>query len=71
MNKGRWILLGFNLVLATTLLVQPGAASTRSDDCVSECVREWAECVQDGGWDCYRRINECLTEKCIPVWRPY
>ena len=72
MNKGRWILLGFNLVLATAILAQPGqAASAHNGDCVSDCVLEWTECVLDGGWDCYWRINECLLEKCVPVWRPF
>lgn len=71
MNKGRWILLGFNLVLATTILVQPGqAAPAQSGDCVRECMLEWTECIQAGDWDCYWRISECLFEKCFPIWGP-
>lgn len=69
MNKRRRILLGFNIVLAATILAQPGVASTRSsDDCTAACVREWSECVLDGDWDCYWRINECFVQKCL--WGP-
>ena len=49
-KAGRWVLLGFNLVLATAILAQPGqAASARGGDCVSDCGLAWSDCVR-GRW---------------------
>ena len=50
-KAGRWVLLGFNLVLATAILAQPGQAESArgGNDCFAECFRGWAGCVLDGG----------------------
>lgn len=66
----RWVLLGFNLVLSTAILAQPGrAASARGgDDCVNECLGGWAECVLDGEWGCNYEVNECLRGCYFPTW---
>lgn len=67
MKRGRWVLLGLNLVLATAILAQPGqAASARGGDCVGECVLGWWECVRDGEWGCYYELNRCL-EDCLRI----
>ena len=62
MNKRRWTLLGFNLLLAGAILAEPGRASPVRDGnpCVSVCVREWAQCAMDGDWDCNIVFNECF-----------
>lgn len=71
MNKRRWILLGFNLVLATTILAQPGAAATPgADPCFFECLTKWWECAVSGGWDCYWRLDECVKVRCPTIWLP-
>ncbi|MDE2943814.1 MAG: hypothetical protein OXT63_06360 [Gemmatimonadota bacterium] len=71
-KAGRWVLLGFNLVLATAILAQPGrAASARGgDDCVTGCLRGWSECVLDGEWGCNYEVNECVRECYFPTWGP-
>ncbi len=71
-KAGRWVLLGFNLVLATAILAQPGrAASARGgDDCVNECLRGWSACVLDGEWDCNQEISECVWGCTFPTWGP-
>ncbi|MCZ0936423.1 MAG: hypothetical protein OXJ54_14715 [Gemmatimonadetes bacterium] len=70
-KAGRWVLLGFNLVLATAILAQPGqAASARGGDCVSECVLAWSDCVLDGGWGCSYEVGACVEECALSMWGP-
>ena len=70
-KAGRWVLLGFNLVLATAILAQPGrAASARADDCQTDCIRDWSDCVLDGEWGCSYEVNECLRGCFFPTWGP-
>jgi len=72
MKAGRWVLLGFNLVLATAILAQPGqAASGRGgDDCMTECFQGWTECVLDHIWGCNYELNQCMQGCLFPVWGP-
>ena len=68
-KAGRWVLLGFNLVLATAILAQPGqAASVRGGDCWEGCMRSWAQCVIDGGWDCNYKVDRCLQTCIFTIW---
>lgn len=71
-KAGRWVLLGFNVVLATAILAQPGrAASARGgDDCMTECFRGWAGCVLDGEWDCNHELSECSYGCLFDTWGP-
>ena len=70
MMKRRWALLGFNLMLATAILVQPGGATWSTCDfneCACACLEEWDECFESKEEDCHRKFNKCLRKaKCTP-----
>lgn len=73
MKKRRWMLLGFNLVLATAILVQPGAAARGCEEtpreCVCACLAEWDECDENGGKNCDDVFDRCLEKaKCPLLW---
>lgn len=65
MNKRRWTLLGFNLLLATAILVQPSWAASACDfdPCTCACLAKWDECDDAGGENCDEEYNKC-SEKC-------
>ena len=71
-KAGRWVLLGFNLVLATAILAQPGrAASTGGgNDCFMQCFRGWAGCVLEGASDCSYELSECWDGCMSDIWSP-
>ena len=67
MMKRRWALLGFNLLLATVILVQPGQAASTCDynACTCACLEVWDAC--GSGETCDRRYNKCMKKtKCKP-----
>ena len=69
MMKRRWALLGFNLLLATVILVQPGQAASTCDynACTCACLEVWDECFDSRGENCHRKYNKCMKKtKCKP-----
>ncbi|WP_419161119.1 hypothetical protein [Candidatus Palauibacter sp.] len=70
MNKRRWALLGFNLLLATAILVQPGAAASWACDfevCICACLADWDDCDEGGGETCEADYAEC-EKGCKKIW---
>ena len=62
--KRRWALLAFNLMLATAILVQPGAAASTCDfnACTCACLEVWDECFDstDDAQGCDSRYSWCM-----------
>lgn len=71
MMKRRWTILGLNLLLATAILAQPGAATGSTCDfnaCACACLEQWDDCYENRKEDCHRKFNKCLRKaKCNPV----
>ena len=70
--KRRWALLGFNLLLATAILVQPGGATWSTCDfneCTCECLEVWDDCFESGtkAGRCDGKYNWCMfLSRCTP-----
>ena len=64
MLKRRWALLGFNLMLATAILVQPGKAASTCDynACTCACLEVWDGCFTtwDEAWKCDLQYRVCM-----------
>lgn len=69
--RRRWVLLGFNLLLATAILVQPGEAASACDfnQCTCDCLEVWDECYDSTheARKCDRKYGKCMRKaKCKP-----
>ena len=69
--RRRWVLLGFNLLLATAILAQPGEAASACDfnQCTCDCLEVWDECYvpNEDVSPCDRKYNKCMKKtKCKP-----
>ena len=65
MNKRRWTLLGFNLLLAAAIVAQPAWARSACDFdvCTCACLVDWDACEEAGGESCDAKFNKCY-DKC-------
>ena len=71
MMKRRLALAGFNLLLATAILVQPGKAASACDfnACTCACLEVWDDCFEGGrkARKCDGRFSWCMIwTRCKP-----